>query len=255
MSIVVESGEYELEITEEGEVLFKNYDIKYDQGEVEFGYPKSKALLYLDSWNRNAPSIFLDLIYDFLSREEAVLIGRAWLGMITDEIEIEDKFGTQSVSEVLWDIDGAVAGKAEDRIEEISNMIGHVSAAYQQQTWMDTPRHIPYKVSKAQKGLDVSFAIADYLMIVEIADKPQSWESMQNIGWGRLGTGKAAAIRHLQNMAEVPIHEISLARIGNEHDQTLDEALFVKLSYETKAKVRKDFVGLAVRILVENEDS
>lgn len=65
-------------ITSEGEMYFPDYDITYDEGCLEFGYPKTEALELRDRWDDNP----LDTIYKEIGVPWFV---KAWLALETAE--------------------------------------------------------------------------------------------------------------------------------------------------------------------------
>jgi len=248
VSIIVDNGPFECEITEDGELIFLNYNITHDLAAMEFGYSETPALFELHRWNFNPVSMLLRLVSKTLSIAEAALIGRQWLDMVCDRVGVRD-IHTESSKNVIKHIDDAVAAEDKENLDEIATFIGFSAAAYQQQEWRSgtyknslSPKEL---LTNASLGLTLASALSEYVMVARYTMAPQSfWEPHKMLGYGG---GRAHAIRHLEDIPSPSIPNLALIDLAAKFDGPVSAEQIV----DTKQKIGKEFAGAAVAIIAQ----
>lgn len=249
MSIIVDIGPFECEITEDGELIFLNYNITHDLAAMEFGYPETPALVELWRWDRHSFSMLMDLLIETISREEAALIGRAWLDMVCKFTGVEHIY-THSVKGVIEEMDAAVAAEDTNKLEEIERFVGSSASAYQQQVWRSHPYRygdgasVKTFIADATLGLSVASALSSYLAVLS--------NTMQSAAfWMRYSmlsyNGKDRAINQLKAIPSHAIHDIAFVELSKESDGLVSDNRVTEL----KKKIGKRFAGAAVAIVAQ----
>lgn len=163
MGILVSSENFEHEITEDGELLFLDYDLAYDETIEALGGEKSDAIKYLEKWNKEPIPIFLTLLGKF-SREQALLIARTWLGIIV-EISGVKKIDTTDVWKFVEKIDKAITTQDGIMLGYMSNEAGIFASECQQQRWlMHSPQEY-YFNKRTSPRLAVANALISYIQV------------------------------------------------------------------------------------------
>lgn len=245
VSLIVNNGPFENEITEDGEMLFLNYDIDYDLACLEFKYPETLAIAELRNWDWHSFSVLIGFVENTLAREEAALIGRKWLDMTRERLGVEDFFG-RSIDEIVKDIDAAVAEENRDRVDQIAGEIGATASAYQQQVWRQPwrqPARQDSKISARNLGFDVAFVFEEYLMVVRNTMITLSaWMQHSTLLYG----GQLRAANHLRTLPSQPMHNMAIIELLKEGNGPFK----ANQIFEAKQKIGKKFAGAAVTILV-----
>lgn len=163
MGILVSTENFEHEITEEGELLFLDYDLAYDETMAALGGEKSPALKYLEKWDKDPIPRFLTLLGKF-SREQAVLIARTWLGVIV-EISGVKKIDTTDIWEFVKKIDKAIMVQDGVMLGYLNNEAGVFASECQQRRWLMSPPHGSSFDRRTSPKLAVAHALISYIHV------------------------------------------------------------------------------------------
>ena len=241
MSVIIETDNLTYEFTEDGELLFPGHDLAYDQAALEFGYSKTKAVDILDMWNEDATSTFIGLLFDDMSRDIARIITRAWLDFAVERFGIKELNGIK-IDETIKQLDDAILAKDENAIDDIKNQVGNYAAGYQRQAWM----HGGYAFGSlehahnARVRLAIASAITSYIVVSQYSIP--TWSTL----WRTHG-GKSGVINYITDIPNMCARGISVAGVPNSYAAVVDEREVIK--------VRKEFVGAAVRDIVKAEEA
>lgn len=242
MSIIIDNGPFKHEITEDGELIFLDYDIEYDQAALEFGYSETPALVELRAWDRDPCCTLIEFVGETLSRTEVALIGGKWLDMVRERLGVE-KILDMPVAGIIEKIYVAIAERNlenRDGIEAIAEGMGRVGATYQQQLWMQPS----LGSTGVQNSLDMALALNNYLSLIR--------HTMQSLPfWERHGVlqpdGRWRAIRYLRNIPSDAIHNMAFVDLSKRIKGPFEPHQIV----EAKSRIGKAFAGAAVAILAE----
>jgi len=237
VSIIVDNGPFECEITEDGELIFLNYNITHDLAAMEFEYPETPALAELRIWNWDPCHMLMSFVGETLSRTEVALIGRKWLDMVRERLGVE-KILDMSVAEIINDIEVAVAERNlenKDGIKAIAEMVWRVAAAYQQQLWMQPS----LRATDVQSNLDMASALGGYLSLIGLTIQPQS-------SWERPPHGRGPAVRYLGTIPSDALHQMAFLDLSKKIKGPFESHQIT----EVKSKIGKAFAGAAVSVFV-----
>ena len=162
MGILVSSEHFEHEITEDGELLFLDYNISYDETIEALGGKKSAALEYLEQWNKEPIPKFLALLGKF-SREQAVFIAKVWLETIV-KISGVKKIDTTDIGKFIEKADRAITTQDGILIGYLNNEAGIFAAESQQQKWMMSPPYGSPRGSYFDRRISPKLAVANALI-------------------------------------------------------------------------------------------
>jgi len=237
MGLLVRSGQFEHEITEDGDLLFLDYDIEYDIAMAEFGEPATDAMEVLSSWSINSTSMFIGFIEQLINAEVAVVVARAWAKKIAKYTGLKTLYG-MSVKSLFGSIQKAITSKSTKTLTFLNNRIGQAASEYQWKSWgfKSKTSSNSEDLIDANLNLALSMVLIDYIRIVEMAISPVSF-------WSRYG-GFLNGLRNIpSNSTEAIVRR----------QQFKDEVMLFDYSelVSRTRQIERDLVGEAVKAILK----